>query len=170
MKGKAITGIVLATTVQLTDVPERFTHHQRIADFSADLDAIVAWSHHGVTAEDSRRIISQVCARFEVPVPATLFHPRRSPHTGVTWAPRWHRTLAIGEKVAAAEEQGRPWPEHGEIRVGSVTAVSTLAHELGHHLVHHREPFGTAPHGKVFVGWFDQALAAVVKLLPHPGG
>ena len=156
-----------AVTVPLDDVPERFSHHQRIADHSADLDAIVAWSHHGVTADDSQRIISQVCARFEVPVPATLFHPRRSPHTGATWAPRWHRTLAIGEEATAAEEQkrGRSWHEHGEIRVGSITSVSTLAHELGHHLVHHREPFGTAPHGKVFVGWFDQALASVVELL-----
>lgn len=164
---EAMIGGTRGATVPLDDAPKRFTHYQRIADYSADLGAIVAWTHHGLGAEDSQRIISQVCARFDVPAPATLFHPRRSPHTGMTWVPRWHRTLAVGEKATAAQEQkqGRPWPEHGEIRVGSLTAVSTLAHELGHHLAHHREPFGTAPHGKVFVGWFDRALSSVVDLL-----
>ena len=152
---------------QLLDVPERVTHQQRIIDYSQHYDAMVTWRAHGIEAADSQHIIERVCARFSVPPPATLFHPRRSPHTGVTWAPRWHRTLAMGEKATAEEEQkqGRPWQEHGEIRVGSLTAVSTLAHELGHHLVYHREPFGTAPHGKAWVSWFDQALLAVLEAL-----
>ena len=84
---EAMIGGTRGATVPLDDAPKRFTHYQRIADYSADLGAIVAWTHHGLGAEDSQRIISQVCARFDVPAPATLFHPRRSPHTGMTWVP-----------------------------------------------------------------------------------
>jgi hypothetical protein len=79
--------------------------------------------------------------------------------------PRFHLELAYGDDAVRDWERrrGRPYPEHGQIRLGAVTRLRTLAHELGHHLVHHLHPVRTPAHGKVWVFRFDDAMGAIAE-------
>jgi len=51
------------------------------------------------------------------------------------------------------------------IRLGDPTSLGTIAHELGHHLVHVLDPARTPDHGKRWVQRFDQAANAMVALV-----
>lgn len=139
-------------------------HDHTVRRFSRDFAAIEAARSVEIAEAEARLLIAQVCATFDVPVPALAFNPRRHTTTGECWAPRSQRRFDVGEAKLRAWEDARrrSWPEHGQIRLGAITTLGTLAHELGHHLTHHRERHGTVAHGKVWVGWFDQALTELI--------
>ena len=98
--------------------------------------------------------------------PAATFHRGRSPHTGYCITPRSMAVARHGEDaVAAWEATNHPWPVHGSLRLGDPTALSTLAHEMGHHLVHVLDPPKTPAHGKRWVARLDEAAEAVDAVL-----
>ena len=108
--------------------------------------------------------------RFGVVEPDLAFNRRRRPDTGQCWAPRWLAVEQHGESRIQAWEQHyrRDYPSDGQIRLGTTTSVRTLAHELGHHLVHVLEPARTPAHGKVWVGRFDDAMELIAECLDAP--
>ena len=139
-------------------------HEHRVRSFSRDYDLIVELGDgYSVERDEAEALVRSVAGQFEIPVPDLTFNRRRRPDTGQCWPPRQHAVVINGEDRIAAWEAHyrRDFPEHGQIRLGSTTMLRTIAHELGHHLVHHLEPIRTPAHGKVWVGRFDDAMAAI---------
>lgn len=95
------------------------------------------------------------------------FHARRSPYTGATEQPRWLLVELHGiEDVRRIEERrGSSLPLKGAIRLGRVTTLMTVAHELGHHLVFCLDRPRTPGHGKRWVQRFDEAARAIRRIL-----
>ena len=112
-------------------------------------------------------MVDEVCVLSGVESPTLRFHASRSPYTGVTEQPRWWLVDAYSEeRVRGSErETKRPFPTHGAIRLGRVTTLMTVAHELGHHLVFVLDPQATPAHGRRWVLRFDQVAAAIRGML-----
>lgn len=141
-------------------------HEHTLRRFSRRLAAITALGRLGVDREDARRLIEAVCDSLDLPAPLVTFHRGRSPFTGYCRKPRSNAVELWGEAAVVdwekAKRQG--WPPDGMIRLGDPTSLATVAHELGHHLVNHRERPATPGHGKAWVHWFDLAAAGVGRL------
>ncbi len=107
----------------------------------------------------------RVCEEFEVPMPRLRFHARRSMFTGATEAPRFLWVTRLGEDEVTRREAGAwgPLPPNGAIRLGRKATLMTVAHELGHHLVHHMDPLTTPDHGSRWIERFDQAAAVIAS-------
>ena len=139
-------------------------HEHRVRSFSADYALLTELRSLATDRVGATLLADHICSLNEVPPPTVTFHGRRGPHTGYCLAPAWHVRLTVGERTVQRWEQqkGRTWPDEGMIRLGNQPSLGTVAHELGHHLVNQKEPPGAAPHGKVWVTWFDVAAAGVV--------
>lgn len=147
------------------DVSPRRRHEHRVATRSVDYARLRTLDRLTVDESGARRVVAVVCEQAGVPVPELRFHARRSPFTGATEAPR-HRVAALAARggFEMPDRIGRA-PEHGAVRLGRTTTLMTIAHELGHHLVNHLDPVGTATHGNVWVRRFDQAAAVIDRLV-----
>lgn len=141
-------------------------HEHRVRTFSRNYTLITeVGDRYVVECGEARELVSMVTERFGVAEPDLAFNRRRRPDTGQCWTPRWLAVEQHGEPRIHAWEQHyrRSYPENGQIRLGSVTSLRTLAHELGHHLVHALEPVRTPDHGKVWVGRFDDAMEVIAE-------
>ena len=136
----------------------RFSHHVDLLldlrSWAADRSAAVALVRH-------------VCRELDTPAPEVTFHRGRGLHTGYAQAPRHRAVQIFGEHRVRSweQEKRRRWPSAGMVRLGDPTALGTVAHELGHHLVHHHEPLDTPAHGRRWVSWFDVAADSIAALL-----
>ena len=143
-------------------------HEHRVRSFSRDYSLIADFGASSVvTGRDGAQLVAAIATEFNVPAPDVATNARRLPDTGQCSPPRWHAIETIGARGITEWERRkrRPYPEHGEIRLGTTTTLRTIAHEMGHHLVHCLDPFPTPGHGKVWVGRFDDAMGAIVKHL-----
>ena len=72
-----------------------------------------------------------------------------------------------GESAIRRIESGMrvPFAAFGVIRLGRMTTLMTLAHELGHHMVFALDPTLTPAHGKRWVQRFDESAGAIQRLL-----
>ena len=145
----------------------RRRHSSRVQAFSDDpalldrLDTLV------VSDNDASVLVEAACRDLGIPVPVLRFHARRSVYTGATERPRSVWVAQLGEREVATRE-ANGWGAVGEvgtIRLGRSTTVMTIAHELGHHMVFHRDLPGTPAHGKVWVWRFDEAARALSRFL-----
>jgi hypothetical protein len=141
-------------------------HEHRVQSVSSDYERLRRLDHLVVGEDDAATIVTFVCRWTRVPVPVLKFHARRSPFTAATERPR-DRVIAesheLGFAISPAVSTLAP---EGAIRLGRSVTLMTLSHELGHHLVHHVDPYDTPAHGNVWVRRFDQAAAVVTELLP----
>lgn len=145
----------------------RRRHWARVVRFSRDvalLDRLdqLAITDHGVPA-----LVGAASELLGVEPPRLRFHARRSPYTGACERPRSMWVQLLGEEELAWREQngwGRV-PDQGAIRLGRTTTLMTLAHELAHHVSFELDPASTPAHGRVWVGRFDQAAAAIRGLV-----
>lgn len=142
-------------------------HEHRVRQFSTDYALLTRLRTLATDLPGAAFLVDQVCRISLVPPPAVTFHGRRGPHTGYCMAPRWHVRRSFGEEAIGRWEQrkGRPWPDNGMIRLGRQPALETIAHELGHHFVNHREPPGVPAHGKVWVAAFDSAAQRIASTI-----
>lgn len=145
----------------------RRRHDTRVNRFS--LEAVLLTELDGLAVDDhqARYVVEAVCGDFSVEVPRMRFHARRSPYTGATEQPRWLLVELHGiEDVRRIEERrGSSLPLKGAIRLGRVTTLMTVAHELGHHLVFCLDRPRTPGHGKRWVQRFDEAARAIRRIL-----
>ncbi len=147
-------------------------HEHRVRTFSRNYTLITeVGDRYIVEAGEARELVSMVADWFGVAEPDLAFNLRRRPDTGQCWTPRWLAVEQHGESRIHAWEQHyrRSYPENGQIRLGSTTSLRTLAHELGHHLVHALEPVRTPAHGKVWVGRFDDAMELIAERVGATG-
>lgn len=140
-------------------------HEHRVRSVSSDYQRLRRLDHLVVDEVDAASVVAFVCRWTGVPEPVLKFHARRSPFTGATEQPR-------SRVVAESHALGVAVPPHvtalapdGAMRLGRSVTLMTLSHELGHHIVHHVDPFDTPAHGNVWVRRFDQAAAVVAELL-----
>ena len=143
-------------------------HEHRVRTFSRNYTLITeVGDRYTVESEQARELVNIVTERFGVVEPDLAFNRRRRPDTGQCWAPRWRAVEQHGEAPIHAWEQHyrRAYPVNGQIRLGATTSIRTLAHELGHHLVHVLESARTPAHGKVWVARFDDALELIAERL-----
>jgi len=146
-------------------------HEFTVRRFSDDHGLLVRLRGLAVAEVGSVSIIEHVCRLSDIPFPDVTFHGRRGPHTGFCQAPRDHYVLLHGEDSIQGWERtkGRRLPENGMIRLGRMSSLATIAHECGHHLVHHQEAAQVASHGKVWVRWFDAAAHGISDWLDGSG-
>jgi len=143
-------------------------HEHRVRTFSRNYELITGLGdRYTVESDETRNLVSLVAERFGVVEPDLAFSRRRRLDTGQCWTPRRLAVEQYGESRVLAWEQHyrRGYPSNGQIRLGTTTSVRTLAHELGHHLVHLLEPARTPAHGKVWVGRFDDAMELIAECL-----
>jgi hypothetical protein len=141
-------------------------HEHRVRTFSRNYSLITeVGDRYVVDPGEARELVSLVTERFGVVEPDLAFNRRRRPDTGQCWTPRWLAVEQHGESRVHAWEQHyrRSYPADGQIRLGTTTSLRTLAHELGHHLVHGLDPVRTPAHGKVWVGRFDDAMELIAE-------
>lgn len=159
----------MSSTIHVLSLPSfagRARHEHRVESFSRDHRLLTDLRDLGVDRGGAIRIADHVCSTFSVPVPQLTFHRGRSAHTGYCVAPKHAASARHGaDAVSRWEATHEPWPRDGMIRLGDPTSLATIAHELGHHLVHFRERTTTPAHGKVWVRRFDDAAAAIAALL-----
>ena len=156
--------VMAGITLQQLPRHDRLSRYQHmVLRFSRDAHSISELRNVGVGRPAAQTLIRQACAEFAVTEPLVTFHARRGPHTGYCMAPRQVMVSKIGEDPIASWEsqKAKPWPETGMIRLGDPTSLETVTHELGHHLVNWLERPSTPPHGKVWVGRFDDAVAVM---------
>lgn len=159
----------MSSTIHVIDLPphaRRARHEHRVEKFSRDHRLLTHLRDVGVNRGTASRVVDHICSTFSIPAPELTFHRGRSAHTGYCVAPKHaasarHGADAVGRWEAAHE----PWPRNGMVRLGDPTSLATIAHEIGHHLVHLLERTTTPAHGKVWVGRFDDAAAAIATLL-----
>ncbi len=150
-------------TAPLDAVPPR-RHDHRVRTVSTDYALLRRLDHLVITDTTARAVVAAVCAETATPEPRLRFHARRSPFTGLTEAPRSVvAELAARRDPPLTVDLGQV-PEHGAIRLGRRSTLMTIAHELGHHLVHHHDPVGTPDHGNRWVERFDQSAAIIAGL------
>ena len=143
-------------------------HEHRVRTFSRDYALLTGvGDRYAIESDEARELTSIVAERFGVVEPELAFNRRRRPDTGQCWAPRRLAIEQHGEPQILAWERHyqREYPVNGQIRLGASTSLRTLAHELGHHLVHLLEPTRTPAHGKVWVGRFDDAMESIAERL-----
>lgn len=159
----------MSSTIDVIGLPpysRRARHQHRVEQFSRDRRLLTDLRGVGVDRSAATRVVDHVSSTFSVPAPQLTFHRARSPHTGYCVAPR-HAAFARhgADAVSTWEASHQVWPHNGMVRLGDPTSLATIAHEMGHHLVHFLERTTTPAHGKVWVGRFDDAAAAVAALL-----
>jgi hypothetical protein len=143
-------------------------HEHRVRTFSRNYNLITGLGdRYIVESGEARELVRVVSKRFGVAEPDLAFNRRRRSDTGQCWAPRWLAIEQHGESRIDAWERHyrRAYPQNGQIRLGATTSIRTLAHELGHHLVHLLEPARTPAHGKVWVTRFDDAMELIAEHL-----
>jgi hypothetical protein len=143
-------------------------HEHRVRTFSRNYNLITGLGdRYIVESGEARELVRVVSKRFGVAEPDLAFNRRRRSDTGQCWAPRWLAIEQHGESRIDAWERHyrRAYPQNGQIRLGTTTSIRTLAHELGHHLVHLLEPARTPAHGKVWVTRFDDAMELIAEHL-----
>ena len=143
-------------------------HEHRVRTFSRNYSLITGLGdHYTVESGEVQELVRVVSKRFGVVEPDLAFNRRRRSDTGQCWAPRWLAVEQHGEGRIDAWERHyrRAYPQNGQIRLGTTTSIRTLAHELGHHLVHLLEPAHTPAHGKVWVARFDDAMELIAERL-----
>jgi len=143
-------------------------HEHRVRTFSRNYSLITGLGdHYTVESGEVQELVRVVSKRFGVVEPDLAFNRRRRSDTGQCWAPRRLAVEQYGEGRIDAWEQHyrRAYPQNGQIRLGTTTSIRTLAHELGHHLVHLLEPAHTPAHGKVWVARFDDAIELIAAHL-----
>lgn len=154
---------------RLIEATDRIPRHEhRVRTFSRNYALLTGvGDRYAVESNEARELVSIVAERFGVAEPELAFNRRRRPDTGQCWAPRRVAVEQNGESRILAWERHhrRAYPVDGQIRLGTTTSVRTLAHELGHHLVHLLEPMRTPAHGKVWVGRFDDAMELIAERL-----
>ena len=152
-----------------TESDDRIPRHEhRVRTFSRNYTLITELGdRYTVDSDEIRELVSRIAEQFDVVEPELVLSRRRRLDTGQCWAPRWLAVEQNGESRILAWEQHyrRAYPANGQIRLGATTSVRTLAHELGHHLVHLLEPVHTPAHGKVWVGRFDDAMDLIAESL-----
>lgn len=145
----------------------RRRHWARVLQFSRQVERIESLDTWSVDDDSARWLITQVCERFGVPVPLLKFHARRSMYTGACERPR-HAWLALLGEEELAFRESNGWgvvAEHGAIRLGRTVTLMTVAHELAHHVVFHRDPPATPAHGRLWVSRFDETAVAIARLI-----
>lgn len=55
------------------------------------------------------------------------------------------------------------YPPEGHLQLSATPTLGVIAHELGHLVVFHSDPVGTAAHGLRWVARFDEAAVAVAE-------
>ena len=143
-------------------------HEHRVRTFSRNYSLITGLGdHYTVESGETQELVRVVSKRFGVVEPDLALNRRRRSDTGQCWAPRWLAVEQHGESRIDAWERHyrRAYPQNGQIRLGTTTSIRTLAHELGHHLVHLLEPAHTPAHGKVWVARFDDAMELIAERL-----
>lgn len=153
--------------VRVVERSDRIPRHEhRVSAFSRDYELITeVGDGYAVDKAEAASLIASVTDLFAVPLPSLAFNQRRRADTGQCWAPKWHAVEMNGaDRITAWEAHyGRTYPERGQIRLGATTTLRTVAHELGHHLVHYLEPMRTPAHGKIWVGRFDDAMETIAR-------
>lgn len=151
---------------QIAQGPTR-RHQARVLRFSTNPALLERFDRLAVSEADIPDLVLSVCSSFGVEAPLLKFHARRSPYTGATEQPRWLLVAIHGrQEVDHLEDtMTSPLPAFGAIRLGRTTTLMTLAHELGHHIVFSLDPPSTPPHGKQWVGRFDQCAEAINRLM-----
>jgi hypothetical protein len=147
------------------DPGPRRRHWARVLQFSRNPERILDLDSWAGDTGSISLLTSDLCSQFEVPVPQLKFHARRSAYTGACERPRgsWIDLLGV-EELENRERNG--WghvPETGAIRFGRTATLMTVAHEVGHHLVFHRDAPSTPAHGRVWVSRFDDAALAITR-------
>ncbi len=159
----------VTSTIRFSALPpyvRRARHEHRVERFSRDYRLLTDLRHLGADRDTATRVVDHVCSTFSVPAPELTFHRGRSAHTGYCVPPRRAASARNGaDAVDRWEAAHEPWPFNGMIRLGDPTSLATIAHEAGHHLVHCLERANAPAHGKVWVGRFDDAAAAIATLL-----
>jgi hypothetical protein len=142
-------------------------HEARVQRFSVDPALLSSLDGLSISDTDVPDLVLFVCSSFGVEAPRLKFHARRSPYTGATEQPRWMLVENHGESEVRRIESGMrvPFAAFGAIRLGRMTTLMTLAHELGHHLVFSIDPTSTPAHGKRWVQRFDESAGAIQRLL-----
>jgi hypothetical protein len=144
----------------------RRRHDGRVQRVSADFGLLRRLDLLTVDEDDARRVVSAVCATWGIPAPVLRFHARRSPFTAACEPPATSADAPAKGRGAAPGTVGAGRYEHGALRLGRTVTLMTLAHELGHHAVHHLDPPSTPAHGNVWIGRFDEAAAVIGDMLP----
>lgn len=148
--------------VRLPSFSRRPRHQHRVEQFSRDSGRLARLGGLGVARGSATDLVEAVSSAWSVEPPTTTFHRGRSSHTGYCIAPRLVAVARHGEDaVAAWEAANHPWPACGLLRLGDPTALSTIAHEMGHHLVHALDPHQTPAHGKRWVARFDDVAETI---------
>ncbi len=151
--------------VRIASSPRR-RHDGRVQRVSADFGLLRRLDLMAVDDQDARRVVSAICAAWGIPEPVLRFHARRSPFTAACEPPAQDTDVPVKGRGAAPGSGGRGRYEHGALRLGRTVTLMTLAHELGHHAVHHLDPPATPAHGNVWIGRFDEAAAVIDGMLP----
>ncbi len=159
----------METTV--TPVPVRRgpirRHDARVRRFSRDFTLLERLDGLAVDDAAASALIEDICWASGVEAPALKFHARRSMYTGATERPRGAWVALHGEREVLRHERstGRPVPLFGAIRLGRVSTLMTVAHEVGHHLVFALDPPKTPAHGKVWIAHFDDVSASIASAI-----
>jgi hypothetical protein len=144
----------------------RRRHDGRVQRVSVDFSLLRRIDLLAVDEQDARRVVVAVCAAWGVPEPVLRFHARRSPFTAACEPPATSSDAPVKGRGAAPGTGARSRYEHGALRLGRTVTLMTLAHELGHHAVHHLDAASTPAHGNVWIGRFDEAAAVIEAMLP----
>ncbi|NQV04980.1 hypothetical protein HQ535_00380 [bacterium] len=152
------------TLFRLDALKGRSAHDHRVRQFSGDFGLIERLRVLATDESGAVACVRFICSAQGVEAPELTFHGGRGSHTGYCQSPVRQARARFGASTLRKWEQqrGTVWPEFGMIRLGRRPALATIAHEVGHHLVHVGEVPGIAPHGRLWVAWFDVAASAVV--------
>ena len=155
--------------LSLPGQPHPGRHEHRVRQFSDDYALLTRLQCLATDRTGATQLIDHVCRLQSVVPPVVTFHGRRGPHTGYCMAPRWLTLRRLGEESLGGWERrhGRGWPDAGMIRLGTQPSLGTIAHELGHHLVNHRESPRAPAHGKLWVAHFDTAARSIAGVIDH---
>lgn len=142
-------------------------HEARVRRFSIDHALLGKLDELAIDEVQARAVVEAVCIQLAVDIPRLRFHARRSPYTGATEQPRRHLVVQHGEEAIRRFEETRSGPisPYGAIRLGRITTLMTVAHELGHHLVFSLDPLSTPNHGRRWVQRFDEAAESIRRML-----
>ena len=144
----------------------RARHEHRVEGFSRDYRLLESLRELGVDREGASRLADLIASRWSVEAPLLTFHRGRGAHTGYCVAPRDVAVARHGnDAVIRWESANGAWAADGMIRLGDPTSLATIAHEFGHHLVHHLDPVATAAHGTRWVRRFDDAAETIRTLI-----
>ena len=156
------------TTISTIRLPRRQAasrHDHIVRRFGLDIGLLEMLSLLGADRTAAATLINAISLDLGVATPSVTFHASRGPHTGYCMGPRDVLVArhGVGPVTAWETKRNKAWPVNGMIRLGDPASLSTVAHEFGHHLVHVLDRPTTPSHGKVWVGRFDMAGAAIAK-------